>query len=86
MGILKLNIMVSFVELGGYKIFLETCSHSACFNHNTQEAEAGGSLSLRTAWSTEWVPGELVLHRETLSLKKQQKSKQQQKRYEEKKE
>ena len=26
------------------------------FNPSTQEAEAGGSMSLRTAWSTEWVP------------------------------
>jgi hypothetical protein len=29
------------------------------FNPSTQEAEAGGSLSLRPAWSTEWVTGSL---------------------------
>jgi hypothetical protein len=28
------------------------------FNPSTQEAEAGGSLSLRPAWSTEQVPGQ----------------------------
>ena len=27
------------------------------FNPSTQEAEAGGFLSSRPAWSTEWVPG-----------------------------
>jgi hypothetical protein len=36
---------------------------------STQEAEAGGFLSLRPAWSTEWVPGQPGLHRETLSWK-----------------
>jgi hypothetical protein len=33
------------------------------------EAEAGGFLSLRPAWSTKWVPGQPGLHRETLSRK-----------------
>ena len=28
------------------------------FNPSTQEAEAGGFLSSRPAWSTEWVPGQ----------------------------
>ena len=40
------------------------------FNPNTWEAEAGGFLSLRPAWSTEIVPGQPRLHRETLSRKK----------------
>ena len=40
------------------------------FNGGTQEAEAGRSLSSRPAWSTERVPGQPGLHRETLSLKK----------------
>ena len=40
------------------------------FNPSTWEAEAGGILSLRPAWSTEWVPG---LHRETLSRKRREK-------------
>ena len=38
--------------------------------HPSGEAEAGGSLSLRPAWSTELVPGQLgLLQRETLSQK-----------------
>jgi hypothetical protein len=39
------------------------------FNHSTCEAEAGGILSSRLAWSTESVPGHPGLHRETLSQK-----------------
>jgi hypothetical protein len=39
------------------------------FNPSTREAEAGGFLSSRPAWSTEWVPGQPGLHRETLSRK-----------------
>ena len=38
------------------------------FNPSTREAETGGSLSSRPAWSTERVPGQVPkLHRETLS-------------------
>jgi hypothetical protein len=40
------------------------------FNPNTWEAEAGGFLSSRPAWSTEWVPGQPGLHRKTLSQNK----------------
>jgi hypothetical protein len=40
------------------------------FNPSTREAEAGGFLSSRPAWSTKWVPGQPGLHRETLSQKK----------------
>jgi hypothetical protein len=40
------------------------------FNPSTWEAEVGEFLSSRTAWSTEWVPGQPGLHRETLSRKK----------------
>jgi len=36
---------------------------------STWEAEAGGFLSSRPAWSTKWVPGQPGLHRETLSWK-----------------
>jgi hypothetical protein len=39
------------------------------FNPSTWEAKAGGFLSLRPAWSTEWVPGQPGLYRETLSRK-----------------
>jgi hypothetical protein len=38
-------------------------------------AEAGGFLSSRPAWSTEWVPGQPGLYRETLSRKQKQKQK-----------
>jgi hypothetical protein len=41
------------------------------FNPSTWEAEAGGFLSSRPAWSTEWVLGQPGLHRETLSRKNQ---------------
>jgi hypothetical protein len=39
------------------------------FNPSTQEVEAGGFLSLRLAWSTEWGPGQQGLYRETMSRK-----------------
>jgi hypothetical protein len=39
------------------------------FDPSTREAEAGGFLSSRPAWSTKWVPGQPGLHRETLSQK-----------------
>jgi hypothetical protein len=39
------------------------------FNPTTWEAEAGRFLSSRPAWSTECVPGQPGLHRETLSRK-----------------
>jgi hypothetical protein len=45
------------------------------FNPSTWEAEAGGFLSSRPAWSTERVLGQPGLHRETLSLKTKTKTK-----------
>jgi hypothetical protein len=45
------------------------------FNPSTWEAEAGGFLSLRPAWSTELVPGQPGLHRETLSRKNKKEKK-----------
>ena len=39
------------------------------FHPSTWEAEADTFLSLRPAWSTEGVPGQPGLHRETLSRK-----------------
>jgi hypothetical protein len=45
------------------------------FNPSTWEAEAGGFLSSRPAWSTKWVPGQSGLHRETLSRKTKKKKK-----------
>jgi hypothetical protein len=46
------------------------------FIPSTWEAEAGGFLSSRPAWSTKWVPGHPGLHRETLSRKTKTKNKQ----------
>jgi hypothetical protein len=43
------------------------------FNPSTWEAEADKFLSLRPAWSTEWVPGQAGLHREILSQKKKKR-------------
>ena len=45
------------------------------FNPSTWEAEAGESLSSRPAWSTQWVPGEPGLHKETQSQKAKQNNK-----------
>jgi hypothetical protein len=42
------------------------------FNPSTWEAEAGGFLSSRPAWSTKGVPGQPGLYRETLSQKTKQ--------------
>jgi hypothetical protein len=47
------------------------------FSPSTQEAEAGGFLTSRPAWSTEWVPGQPGLHRETLFRENKNKKKQQ---------
>ena len=43
------------------------------FESSTWEVEAGRFLSLRPAWSTERVPGQPGLHRETLSQKTKKK-------------
>ena len=42
------------------------------FNLSTREAEAGGSLNSRPAWTTEQVPGQPGTHREALSTKTKQ--------------
>jgi hypothetical protein len=42
------------------------------FNPSTWEAEAGRFLSLRSAFSTKWIPGQPGLYRETLSWKTKQ--------------
>jgi cell division protein FtsN len=41
------------------------------FNPRIQEVEAGRFLSSMPPWSTEWVPGQPGLYRETLSWKNQ---------------
>jgi hypothetical protein len=45
------------------------------FNPSTSEVEAGRFLSSEPAWSTEWVPGQPELHRETLSQKTNKQTK-----------
>jgi hypothetical protein len=45
------------------------------FNPSTREAEADRFLSSMPAWSTEWVPGQQGLYRETLSQKTKNKTK-----------
>ena len=45
------------------------------FNPSTQEAEAGGFLSSRPAWSTKFVPGQPELYRETMSQRKKKERK-----------
>jgi hypothetical protein len=50
------------------------------FHSSTWEAEAGGFLSSRPAWSTELVPGQPGLHRETLSQGRGKKKKKKKKK------
>jgi hypothetical protein len=45
------------------------------FNPSTWKAEAGRFLSSRPAWSTNWVPGQPGLYRETLSQNKTKQNK-----------
>ena len=58
---------------------VEVCSAQSqgvvvqAFNPSTWEAEAGRLLSSRPAYSTEQVPGQSGLHRETLSWKTKNK-------------
>jgi hypothetical protein len=49
------------------------------------EAEAGGFLSSRPAWSTKWAPEQPGLHRETLSWKAKKKKKKKKKKPKKKK-
>jgi hypothetical protein len=70
-----------FVIIGGPALFLgqaKLLDHQGmvahAFNPSTREAEAGGFLSSRPAWSTKWVPGQ-ELYRETLSRKTKKKKK-----------
>lgn len=57
------------------KAFLKNSLHpqpgamARTFNSGTLEVEAGRSLDSRPLWSTEYVPGQLGLHGETLSQK-----------------
>jgi hypothetical protein len=55
------------------------------FDPSTREAEAGGFLSSRPAWSTKWVPGQPRLHKEILSRKKTKQNKRKKERKKERK-
>jgi hypothetical protein len=59
----------------GRKRFVSPGMVAHAFNPSTWEAEAGEFLSSRPAWSTERVPGQPGLHRETLSRKAKKKEK-----------
>jgi hypothetical protein len=61
-------------ETKAQKASLAVVAHA--FNPSTWEAEAGRFLSSRPAWSTEWVPGQPGLYRETLSPTNKQTNKQ----------
>jgi hypothetical protein len=60
------------VQISFNSTFKNRARHDAPHNFNpcTREAEAGGSLSSRPAWSAERVPRWPGLHREILSWKK----------------
>jgi len=60
---------VKSVRLSGLQKWAVARQWKQAFNPSTWEAEARGSLSLRARWSTEQVPGQLGLHRETLFQK-----------------
>jgi hypothetical protein len=57
-------------ELKGWCKKLGQAVVAHAFNPSTLEAEAGGFLSSRPAWSTKEFPGQPGLYRETLSRKK----------------
>jgi hypothetical protein len=56
-----------------FKVSQAVVAHA--FNPSTWEAEAGGFLSSRPAWSTKCIPGQPELYRKTLSRKKKTKTK-----------
>jgi hypothetical protein len=66
---------VWFFKKWGKKLFW--WEETTAFNPSTREAKAGRFLSSRPAWSTEWVPGQPGLYRETLSRKTKNKNKKQ---------
>jgi hypothetical protein len=70
---IKHKIILSLMKISQYTIMRSEMQAMMvhALNPSTQEAEAGGFLSLRPSWSTEWVPGKPGLHRETLSRQRE---------------
>jgi hypothetical protein len=70
---INVTLTCNYKFLKEQKIRQAVVAHA--FNPSTREAEVGGFLSSRPAWSTKWVPGQPGLYRETLSKKKKKKGK-----------
>jgi hypothetical protein len=70
-GCLSLSFLSSELYISALSKLNGNKSHMVAhtFHPSTQEAEAGGSLSSRSAWSTEWVLGQPGQHRATMSWK-----------------
>jgi hypothetical protein len=70
---------LEYTVLRQHWVLRQPCSRSVVahtFNPSTWEAEVGGSLSSRPAWSTKWIPGQPGLHRRNpVSEKKPKKQK-----------
>jgi hypothetical protein len=64
------SVSLQWYTKSWYKLFACRPVVAHAFNPSTWEAEAGGFLSLRPAWSTEW-PGQPKLYRKTLFTNKQ---------------
>ena len=64
-----LKIATVYLHIIINKSFLKNYMVVQTFKPSTQEAEAGGVLSSRPAWSTEVVPGQSRLYKETLTQK-----------------
>ena len=64
-------------DVGCGGLHKESCSVSrrggSCLNPSTWGIEAGGWLGSRPAWSTEWIPVQTGLHRETLNQNKMER-------------
>jgi hypothetical protein len=57
----------------GYEVTQSRAVVAHTFNTSIREAEAGEFLSSRPDWSTEWVPRQPGLFKETLSQKKKKR-------------
>jgi hypothetical protein len=67
------SVMVFYSQQYKAKLSLAVVVHA--FNPNIWEAEAGRFLSLRPAWSTEWVLGQPGLQRNPVSKTNKQTNK-----------